>query len=461
MVSDYTPPPVTQATLKGAPSVTVSPVGLAQGLPRNNNANYGPDTPGTTTCGCQEAINSGATSIELLNIPGYHFNTSTSILLPATHGINFVGRGMQPFNTGTEGSYINYSGTGYAIDTAPSPVANIKGYIDGILCITPNGSGVHFNGVIYDIGYLGCIGGGVPGSVGINFDFLSAGSMAHIKMLRVGYYPLHIRINQDHFTCDHIETSYTVAGQNAIIEKVAGWGMNIGYWHHFCSGGAPSNGLLIDTASAGQKAMRIGVILWEASTYNLPTALIVSNSGTQSETLTLGVGTIAAMGSAPSFQSKTSNTLLFDGISGNNNFNSVVLYDLYLNGSVPNYSSKATAGYGLTPLYGLDNRHGLTAADAAAITLYTVPAGNTTSVFKLKARIVLTAGTTPAATYKLTWIENGVIMNASLSATALNTQYNTAWLVQPDANTAITIQLTAISGTGTTANVACTVEEAA
>ena len=56
MVSDYTPPPVTQATLKGAPYVTVSPVGLAQGLPRNNNANYGPDTPGTVTSGIQEAI---------------------------------------------------------------------------------------------------------------------------------------------------------------------------------------------------------------------------------------------------------------------------------------------------------------------------------------------------------------------------------------------------------------------
>ena len=56
MVSDYTPPPVTQATLKGAPYVTVSPVGLAQGYPKNNNANYGPDTPGTKTSGIQEAV---------------------------------------------------------------------------------------------------------------------------------------------------------------------------------------------------------------------------------------------------------------------------------------------------------------------------------------------------------------------------------------------------------------------
>lgn len=43
---------------KGIGAVTVSPIGLADGCPiPNNNANFGPDTPGTTTCGIQEAIN--------------------------------------------------------------------------------------------------------------------------------------------------------------------------------------------------------------------------------------------------------------------------------------------------------------------------------------------------------------------------------------------------------------------
>ena len=73
MVSDYTPPPTTQATLKGAPYVTVSPVGLAQGYPKNNNANYGPDTPGTTTCGIQEAINTG---LKVRLLVGVFFMTS-------------------------------------------------------------------------------------------------------------------------------------------------------------------------------------------------------------------------------------------------------------------------------------------------------------------------------------------------------------------------------------------------
>ncbi len=454
MVSDYTPPPVTQATLKGAPSVTVSPVGLAQGFPRNNNANFGPDTPGTTTCGCQEAINSGATSIELLNIPGYNFNTSTSILLPATHGINFVSRGMQPFNTGTEGSYINYSGTGYAIDTAPSPVANIKGYIDGILCITPNGSGVHFNGVVYDIGYLGCIGRGVPGSVGINFDFLSAGSMAHIKMLRVGYYPLHIRINQDHFTCDHIETSYTVAGQNAIIEKVAGWGMFIGYWHHYCSGSAPTYGLLIDNPVDGNRAMSIGSFLWEAAAYSIPTSYIIQNSSIElitvasASTGNSGVDLNGLLNNVGFFRGSTASAWFFNGL-------------IMANSKILQYSGIPTAGAGVSAIYGLDNRRGLTAADAAAITLYTIPAGNTTSSFKISPRMLLTAGTSPAATYVIEWTEGGVVQSLTLTASALQTQYGTPILIQPDANTVITAQLSAISGTGTSANVACTVEEAA
>ena len=40
--------------------VTVSPVGLSSGYLPNNGANYGPDTPGTTTNGIQEALNFAA-----------------------------------------------------------------------------------------------------------------------------------------------------------------------------------------------------------------------------------------------------------------------------------------------------------------------------------------------------------------------------------------------------------------
>ena len=44
--------------LSGAWVVSVSPIGTSSGLPPNNGANFGPDTPGTSTCGIQEAINS-------------------------------------------------------------------------------------------------------------------------------------------------------------------------------------------------------------------------------------------------------------------------------------------------------------------------------------------------------------------------------------------------------------------
>lgn len=45
--------------LLGAPFTTVSPVGIADGYPRNNGANYGPDTVGTTTVGIDEAAVGG------------------------------------------------------------------------------------------------------------------------------------------------------------------------------------------------------------------------------------------------------------------------------------------------------------------------------------------------------------------------------------------------------------------
>ena len=449
MVSDYTPPPVTQATLKGAPYVTVSPVGLAQGLPRNNNANYGPDTPGTTTCGINEAVNSGATSIVLLKIPGKVFQTSTSIMLPAAYGVRLVAEGPMDFNGEPGLAYINYSGTGYAIDTAASPALNIKGYIDGIHVETPNGSGVHFNGVVYDIGYLGAVGGGVAGSIGLNFDSLSNAVEAHIKNLRVGGYLLHVRINQDHFTCDHLNTSYTYAGQT-IIDHVAGWGFHIGYWHNFCNNVAAANGLTIEAGYA----MKIDVLLWEPDTWTTPTTSIISNSS--SETIRLGpISTTNAFD--PATYMTGSNYTFFENLKTGN----FLLANAIMFGKFGHYNSVATAGNGLVSILGLDNRRGLTAVDAAAITLYTVPAVTTTA-FKVNLRALLTAGTTPSASYVVAWTEGGVVQSVTVTVSALNTpSTQPGILIQPDESTAITAQLTAISGTGTTVNVAADVEEIA
>jgi hypothetical protein len=52
--------PKSWQTIIGKPYVTVSPIGIANGGLKgiNNGADFGPDTPGTTTCGINEAINS-------------------------------------------------------------------------------------------------------------------------------------------------------------------------------------------------------------------------------------------------------------------------------------------------------------------------------------------------------------------------------------------------------------------
>jgi hypothetical protein len=124
------------------------------------------------------------------------------------------------------------------------------------------------------------------------------------------------------------------------------------------------------------------------------------------------------------------------------------------------FSTLNLKGFGLSPIYGLDNRHGLTAVDASAITLYTTTAAS--QLYKLTARILATAGTTPSATYSVKWTEGGAVITKTLTISAIDTDAGlSAILIQPDSATAITVQLTAISGTGTTVNVAATLEEIA
>jgi len=136
-----------------------------------------------------------------------------------------------------------------------------------------------------------------------------------------------------------------------------------------------------------------------------------------------------------------------------------VFGNLWLFTYITKYNSINTVGLGLSPIYGLDNRKGITSADASAITLYTTNGAN--QVYKLKARLNVTAGTSPSASYTLKWVENGTTISQVLSASAVNTPTNADILIQPDANTAITAQITALSGTGTKVNVAAEVEEVA
>ena len=125
-------------------------------------------------------------------------------------------------------------------------------------------------------------------------------------------------------------------------------------------------------------------------------------------------------------------------------------------GKTTSYNSVGTVGEGLSPIYGLDNRTGVTTADASAKTLYTTTGSG--QLYRLMGRILATAGTSPSATYKLIWTEGGTTQTKTLTISALDTDSDLSILIQPDNGTAITAQLTAISGTGTTVNVAATVE---
>jgi hypothetical protein len=113
-------------------------------------------------------------------------------------------------------------------------------------------------------------------------------------------------------------------------------------------------------------------------------------------------------------------------------------------------------GFGLSPIYGLDNRKGVSVADSSPKTLHTV-SGNSTTVFKISARIFATSGS--SATYVISWTENGAVRSNTFQVSTVNTNYSSMFVIQPDASTDITAQITSL--TSTTVNVACIVEEVA
>ena len=126
-------------------------------------------------------------------------------------------------------------------------------------------------------------------------------------------------------------------------------------------------------------------------------------------------------------------------------------------GKITYVDGVTTVGRGLAPLCGDDARTGLTAADASATTLYTTTAAG--QLYRLMGRILATAGTSPSATYTIKWTEGGATITKTLTISALDSDSDLSILIQPDNGTTITAQLTAISGTGTTVNVAATVEQ--
>ena len=116
-----------------------------------------------------------------------------------------------------------------------------------------------------------------------------------------------------------------------------------------------------------------------------------------------------------------------------------------------------TVGTGFPIIFGLDNRTGLTAADASATTLYTTTAAG--QVYEVAARIFGTGGTITSGVYTIGWTEGGTARTATVSITATGTLSSSLFLLQPDSGTAITAQLTTLSGTSPVANVAAVVKQ--
>ena len=121
------------------------------------------------------------------------------------------------------------------------------------------------------------------------------------------------------------------------------------------------------------------------------------------------------------------------------------------------YKGINTVGFGVAPLFGKDVRTGLTAADASATTLYTTTAAG--QVYEVAARIFGTGGTITSGVYTIGWTEGGVARTATVSVTAAGTLASAVFLLQPDSGTAITAQLTTLSGTSPVANVAAVVKQ--
>jgi|GEM_PF-2169811 len=100
--------PVLWPGVAGRPYITVSPLGLINGLSglSNDGADFGPDTPSTTTCGIQEALNAAAP-------------LGLDVRLIARGVFNITGQLVLPSNTRLLSDM--FGGEAYAVAKTPSP----------------------------------------------------------------------------------------------------------------------------------------------------------------------------------------------------------------------------------------------------------------------------------------------------------------------------------------------------
>ncbi|MEM0159789.1 MAG: hypothetical protein QW393_03450 [Candidatus Micrarchaeaceae archaeon] len=141
-VGNYIPasiPTPEWTTLSGKPYITVSAKGISNGLSNipNDGADFGPDTPGTQTCGIQEACNYAYNNGYAVHLTTGTFNINATIQIPGPLQISGSG-GVPGMNETINGIYDPYtlavSGpvTVIKLTTAASWVFQNTNYMSGM-----------------------------------------------------------------------------------------------------------------------------------------------------------------------------------------------------------------------------------------------------------------------------------------------------------------------------------------
>jgi len=431
-----------QISRSSKPFVTVSPQPTSI-----SGADYGPDTPGTTTSGIQEAINA---TISVYGMPQV-------FLLPGTFIVS---------------SRIDPSNGGAAL-------------VGGVI----KGSGKHLSIIKWASGLSGTIfGWNLPTSTLTDWTFsdfaVEGGSATSAPLVQfiqaeggARHFLARFYIND---TAGLAEAFYFQGAEDCVVESfqtsTAASLTGPPAFHWVCPGGVL---LLIEPIlhTSGIQAAECMIIGGACLALSFDTAGIPSNitifglfwNGSVAAPITLN-----KVGSNPAFYL----TLINPYLSGENSSNPMIhgtssvlqlvltiigpstLHNTFSTGPQPITDITNTVYYRQSPTFftnyaepNIDNRHGVTAADASAIVLGTI---NTSlqSLYRLTGRIMATAGSTPSASYVLKWTEGGTAISQTLSVSALNTPNFADILIQPDNGTTVTAQITSISGSGVTINVA-------
>lgn len=134
----------TYKQVPGRPNITVSPVGVANGYITNAGADYGPDTPGTSTSGIQEAISASAnvtgTGIPVTVLPGT-YSISTGIVIDNVICPLIEGYGAQIQWNGTGVCFLLEQAGFTTADVSNASIQRIAGF--SIFLNNPGQTGVH------------------------------------------------------------------------------------------------------------------------------------------------------------------------------------------------------------------------------------------------------------------------------------------------------------------------------